>query len=203
MDLDDVRDEWDAEAETFDSEPDHGMLDSATRTAWWRTLQPLLPNAPARVADLGCGTGSVSILLAEHGYDVTGVDLSPRMVERARDKSQAAGLHVQFGVGNAAQPTLEGGIFDVVFARHVVWALPDPAAALHRWVSLLVPGGRFVLVEGRWSAGAGLGADELRALVEPLVSHVEVLPLTDKDLWGREIDDERYVLIGLLCGGAG
>ena len=119
------------------------------------------------------------------------------MIERARDKAKTAGLKVQFAVGDVAEPTVEAGSFDVVFARHVVWALPDPAAALRRWASLLVPGGRFLLIEGRWSTGAGLCAHEVRALVQPLVSHLEIVPLPDVVLWGKQIDDERYAVLGI------
>jgi SAM-dependent methyltransferase len=194
MNLDDVREEWDAEADAFDLEPDHGMLRPETREAWWTLLESLLPKAPARVADLGCGTGTVSVLLAEHGYEVTGIDLSPRMIDRARAKAQSAGLGMRFEVGNAGEPELEPGAFDVVFARHVVWALPDPTAALQRWAALLAPGGRFVFVEGFWSTGAGLRADALHALVAPVMRDVEVTPLPDPTLWGKVLDDERYAL---------
>jgi 2-polyprenyl-3-methyl-5-hydroxy-6-metoxy-1,4-benzoquinol methylase len=195
MDLDRVRDEWDSEADTFDQEPDHGMLQADTRAAWWTLLEAFFPAAPARIADLGCGTGTVAVLLAEHGYDVTGVDLSPKMIDLARTKARSAGLSVLFEVGNAAEPEAEAGAFDVVFARHVVWALPDPGAALERWAALLAPGGCFILVEGRWSTGAGLLAESMRALVLPLMTHVDVVPLSDPTLWGREIDDERYLLV--------
>jgi SAM-dependent methyltransferase len=195
MDLDLVRDEWDAAAEGFDLEPDHGMLRPSTRKAWWTVLAEFLPAAPARVADLGCGTGTVSVLLAEHGYDVTGVDLSPKMVDLARSKAESAGVPVRFEVGNAAEPDLDAGGFDVVFARHVVWALPDPAAALGRWATLLAPGGRFVFVEGRWNTEAGLSAAALRALIAPVMSHIEVVTLSDPTLWGKQIDDERYALL--------
>ena len=197
MELDRVREEWDEKADTFDTEPDHGMLDIAARGAWWRTLEPLLPPAPCRIADLGCGTGTVSVLFSEHGHDVTGLDISPQMIDRARIKARSAGLTIRFDIGNAAEPALDAGSFDVVFARHVVWALPDPKAALRRWANLLAPHGRFVFVEGRWDTGAGLTADSLRALVEPLMRDVEVLQLTDPVLWGRQIYDERYALLGL------
>ncbi len=195
MDLDRVRDEWDAEAERFDLEPDHGMLSPATRAAWWKVLEASFPVAPARVADLGCGTGTVSVLLAEHGYEVTGVDLSPRMIDIARAKARTAGQVVDFQIGNAAEPELDPGAFDVVFARHVVWAMPDPTTALRRWASLLAPGGRLVLVEGRWGTGAGFAGDSLRALVVPIMSEVDVVPLPDPILWGKTIDDERYLLL--------
>lgn len=195
MEMDRVRAEWDAEAEHFDREPDHGLLAPETRAAWWEVLEAVLPASPARVADLGCGTGTVSVLMAEHGYEVVGVDLSPRMIDQARHKAHEVGVSVRFDVGNAAEPRLELAAFDVVFGRHVVWAMPDPAKALRRWVPLLRPGGRLVLVEGRWSTGAGLSADSLISLVSPLVDQIEVTPLPDPTLWGKPIDDERYALV--------
>jgi SAM-dependent methyltransferase len=101
-------------------------------------------------------------------------------------------------VGDASSPALADATYDVVFSRHVVWALPDPAAALRRWLDLLASDGRLVLVEGLWATGAGLGADALRALVEPLELDVAVTPLTDPALWGKEIQDERFALVGGL-----
>ena len=54
----------------------------------------------------------------------------------------------------AASRRCEEGAYDAVLARHVLWALPDPADALARWLGLLGPGGTLVLVEGHWSTGA-------------------------------------------------
>ncbi len=70
---------WDAEAVHFDDEPDHGLRDSATREAWRLLLRDHLPVPPARVADLGCGTGTLSVLLADEGYAVDGVDFAPEI----------------------------------------------------------------------------------------------------------------------------
>src|SRR4051794_38452433 len=96
--------EWDAEATTFDSEPDHGLLDPTVRGAWRDLLVPLLPPAPASVLDLGCGTGSLSVLLAKAGHQVRGIDFSPRMIARARTGGAAAGVTAQFDVGDAQSP---------------------------------------------------------------------------------------------------
>lgn len=178
---------WDEQASAFDDEPDHGLRDPDVRRAWSELLLPVLPPAPASVVDLGCGTGSLSALLAEAGYEVHGLDLSERMVAAARAKVGGA----EFRQGDATRPPYPAGSFDVVLARHVLWALPDPAAALTRWRALLKPGGRLVLVEGRWSTGAGLTAAECVALL----GEGEVRPLRDPALWGREIDDERYLVV--------
>lgn len=64
---------WDEMAATFDAEPDHGLLDRRVRAAWADLLLPLLPAAPARVVDLDCGTGSLTVLLAEAGHEVRGL----------------------------------------------------------------------------------------------------------------------------------
>ncbi len=186
---------WDAEAAGFDDEPDHGLRDPDTRAAWRDLLLEHLPPAPARVADLGCGTGTLSVLLAEQGYDVQGVDLSGQMVAAARAKVAAAGLDVTVVRGDAGAPPLRPGSFDVVLSRHVLWALPDPAAGLAWWCDLLAPGGRLLLVEGFWFTGAGLRARDAEALVRAGGRRSVVHPLSEPVLWGREIDDERYLLV--------
>jgi SAM-dependent methyltransferase len=191
----DVRAFWDEQAPTFDEEPDHGLLDPGVRAAWARLLVPIMPPAPASIADLGCGTGSLSVLLAEAGHDVRGVDLSGRMVEAAVRKARAAGVAATFEQGDAERPPHPTSSCDVVLARHVLWALPDPASALDRWTRLLRPGGLLVLVEGRWSTGAGLTAAACESLVLSVRQEAVVQGLDDPALWGRRIDDERYLLV--------
>jgi SAM-dependent methyltransferase len=188
-------DPWDAAAATFDDEPDHGLRDPAVRAAWEGTLLPHLPAAPARVADLGCGTGSLSVLLARAGYTVTGLDLSGRMVAAARAKAHRAAVSMTVRQGDASAPPLAHASFDVVLARHVLWVFTDPVAVLTRWVSLLAPAGRLVLVEGRWSSGGGIAADACRDLVRQVRREARVTPLQDPVLWGREITDERYLVV--------
>lgn len=185
---------WDEQAADFDDEADHGLRDPAVRAAWAGLLLPLLPPAPSRVADLGCGTGSLSVLVAGAGHDVLGVDLSPAMIALARTKAAAAGLAVGLAVGDAARPPLAPGSLDVVVARHVLWAFDDPAAALARWVDLLAPGGRLLLVEGRWSTGAGISAEDCRRLVLGVREQADVRSLPDAAFWGKEITDERYLV---------
>jgi SAM-dependent methyltransferase len=184
---------WDAEAEAFDEAADHGLRDPGVRAAWRSLLVSLVPAPPARVADLGCGTGTLSLLLADEGHAVDGVDFSPAMVTRARAKGEGR-RDVRFVVGDAAAPALDRAAYDVVLCRHVLWALPDPAAVLRRWVDLLAPGGRLVLVEGRWFNGAGLSAAETVRLVEATGRPAELTLLPEPAYWGREITDERYVV---------
>lgn len=186
---------WDGQAATFDDEPDHGLRSPRVRAAWAGLLLPLMPADPATVVDLGCGTGSLAVLLAQAGHAVRGLDFSPAMLAVARDKAARAGVSVDFREGDAATPPYGPRTADVVLVRHVLWAMPDPAAALSRWVALLRPGGVLVLVEGRWATGAGLAAATCRDLVRAHRAEAAVTMLTDPALWGRHIADERYLLV--------
>ncbi len=193
MSIEETRATWDAEAATFDDEPDHGLADPVTRAAWRDLLLEHLPPAPARVADLGCGTGTLAVLLAESGYVVSGLDLAPEMIARAEAKG--AGLSASFTVGDAADPDLPAGSYDVVLSRHVLWALPDPAAGLARWIDLLAPGGRLLLVEGRWFTGGGLAAADVEAMVAAAGREAVVRHLPESVYWGKQITDERYLVV--------
>lgn len=210
--LDRIAGYWDGAADSFDVEPDHGLRDGAVRAAWARLLRAWLPVPPCDVLDLGCGTGSLALLAAEAGHRVVGVDLAPRMVEVARAKLAGAPAPATVLVGDAADPPVGSRTFDVVLVRHLVWTLPDPRAALRRWVGLLGRPGRIVLIEGRWSAAdaaapyveggerlpwsGGVTAARLGATLGPLVAAWRVEPLDDPTLWGRPVQDERYALIG-------
>lgn len=191
--------DWDAEAVGFDEEPDHGLRDPEVRLAWAGRLRAWLPERPADVLDLGCGTGSLALLAAEQGHRVTGVDGSPAMVARARAK--LAGRDAVFLLGDAAAPPVGERLFDVVLVRHVLWALPDPAHVLRHWRGLLRPGGRFVLVEGVWGSvtPVGIPADRLSGLLSPLTADLRVERLSaDAVLWGKEVGDERYAVVATV-----
>ena len=150
-----IRRYWSAAAGDFDDEPDHGLLDPGIRQAWRRRLQQWIPPGATRVVDLGCGTGSLSLLLSELGHEVLGVDTSAEMVALARTKVESAGRSADFLVGDIEQPLLTAGTFDAVVCRHVVWTLFEPPDTLERWAELVAPGGRMVLVEGRWFDPSG------------------------------------------------
>ncbi|MET9889770.1 class I SAM-dependent methyltransferase [Streptomyces sp. NPDC006465] len=194
--------DWDAESVTFDEEPDHGLRDPQVRDAWTARLREWLPERPSDVLDVGCGTGSLSLIASERGHRVTGVDLSPPMIDLARAK--LAGRDAAFLIGDAMAPPVGEQRFDVLLSRHVLWALPDPERVLRHWRGLLRPGGRLVLVEGVWGtvSPVGMSAERLTTLLRPLMSGaadaagLRVEPLSaDARLWGRDVDDERYAVV--------
>jgi ubiquinone/menaquinone biosynthesis C-methylase UbiE len=109
--------------------------------------------APApgeRALDVGCGRGAATVALAEAvGSDghVTGIDLSPRMIEACGADIAGLGLpNVELHVMDAASPSLPATAYDLVVSSLVVFFLPDPLAALVAWRRLLVtPGGRLAI----------------------------------------------------------
>ena len=64
---------------------------------------------PCRTLELGCGTGTNSVWLAQQGFEVTGIDVAPLAVEQANKRAQAAGVQVHFVVADVLQlPDLDG-----------------------------------------------------------------------------------------------
>jgi 2-polyprenyl-3-methyl-5-hydroxy-6-metoxy-1,4-benzoquinol methylase len=186
---------WDNEAETFDAEPDHGLKDPMVWVAWTELLQGWQPAPPAKILDIGCGTGSLSLVLAKLGQQVTGIDLSPKMIAQARAKADKAGLLINFAVMGAAQPGFPKHSFNGIVCRHVLWMLPDIVDALQNWCDLLQPGARVLLVEGFWHTGGGLHAGELLAAIPSAWQNVTMEDLSARaEFWGKEVGDERYAL---------
>src|SRR5438067_2362406 len=163
-----LREFWDADAVTYDHSPSHAASDPVEAAVWRGLLRRHLPPPPARVLDVGAGTGAMSLLAAALGHSVTALDLSPAMLERAREKAAAGGFDLRTVVASASEPP--DGPFDAVVERHVVWTSPDPGAALTAWRTV-APGGRLVVFEGIWnrsspsSRARGRAAELLRSLL--------------------------------------
>lgn len=103
-----------------------------------------------RVLDAACGTGMHVIAFTRAGYECTGADLSPVMVEKARQNARDAGVKARFevaGFGELKQRV--GGVFDAVtcIGNSLPHLLDDAAlrACLSDFASLLVPGGILVI----------------------------------------------------------
>jgi ubiquinone/menaquinone biosynthesis C-methylase UbiE len=108
-------------------------------------LAEVAPSPGERALDIGCGRGAVLFSLADAvgpAGSVTGIDVSPAMIEATAADAAKAGLTVDLRVGDAMNPDLPAASFDLVTSSLVLFFLPDPLAALRRWRVLLAPGGR-------------------------------------------------------------
>ena len=163
-----VRSYWDIDAKTYDGSASHHPRTAAEQAAWSAVLRRLLPPPPAKVLDVGAGTGFVSLLLARQGYSVTALDLAPGMLARLNEKARDAGLDVRTTEGDAADPPRHN--FDAVVERHLLWTLLDPGAALDAW-RRAAPTGRLLLLEGLWGKSGG-PTEQLRSSCQAVLGRL-------------------------------
>ncbi|MDQ3886342.1 MAG: methyltransferase domain-containing protein, partial [Actinomycetota bacterium] len=90
--LESIRQFWDADAASYDRSASHHPSTALERAAWAGTLARLMPAPPARILDVGAGTGFLSLIAARLGHRVTAVDLSAEMLNRLQVKAAAEGL---------------------------------------------------------------------------------------------------------------
>jgi ArsR family transcriptional regulator len=100
------------------------------------------------VADVGCGTGLLTLTLSRVAGRVVAVDESPEMVRKTRQKVGRSGLtNVEVRQGRAESLPIPAGSCDAVFAFHLLRHLRRPAEAVAEFARVLKPGGRVVVVE--------------------------------------------------------
>ncbi|MEF2771012.1 MAG: methyltransferase domain-containing protein [Blautia caecimuris] len=117
-------------------------LHSPMAERWLCEIKNQLPqDRNLRVLDVGCGAGFFSVLLAKEGYQVTGVDLTPDMVENARTLAEEEKTDCEFFVMDAENLRFADESFDVVISRNLTWTLPDVKSAYREWVRVLKKGG--------------------------------------------------------------
>ena len=108
-------------------------------------LDALDPRQGERVLDVGCGFASTALAICARGAQVHGVDISPAMIGRARERAAEAGANATFAVGDAQEDPL-GGPYDAVTSRFGVMFFADPVRAFRNFASATRPGGRLVFV---------------------------------------------------------
>jgi len=165
------------ERESWDSAPWEAM---AARLAGIHDhlVARLAPSPGERWLDVATGTGAVAQRAALAGAQVTGLDLSPRMIETARRRAAERGLSARFDVGDAEALPYEEASFDVVASALGVFLAPDHAAAAGELARVCRVGGRVGLVA--WRPDPEF--DQMRA---PFGSPAEP-GAGDRRDWGRE-----------------
>jgi len=111
-----------------------------------------LGRPPHAVLDVGCGTGVGTLAMAAAlppTARVTGLDLTPAMIERARHYHRARGAdpRVRFVVGDATCTGFATGSFDTVVGNSVLYLVPDAPSVLRELARVLAPGGVLIFME--------------------------------------------------------
>lgn len=110
-------------------------------------IEKLLPSDLV-LADVGCGTGSLTFELARIARRVVGIDLSREMIRRARLLAKEKGIrNVDFRLGDALKLTLETGSVDAAFCVMVLHFLGDPRRAISELCRVTRAGGHVILLD--------------------------------------------------------
>ncbi len=130
----------------------------------WR--QALLSGVHGRVLEVGIGTGK-NLPYYPRDIALTGIDISPRMLDRAKRRAASLGISCELIVMDAERMTFPDATFDVVVSTFVFCSVPDPVAGLKEVRRVLKPGGEAFFLEHVRSANPFLG--KLMDLLNPLV----------------------------------
>jgi ubiquinone/menaquinone biosynthesis C-methylase UbiE len=140
------------------------------------TLAACVPDRAEQVLDVACGPGILACALADRASHVTGIDLTPAMIEQARIRQEAAALdNVSWHVGDATALPFEDASFDVVTTRYSFHHMPDPAAVLAEMKRVCRPDGRIVVIDATPTAETQAAYDAMETLRDP--SHTSALTL--------------------------
>lgn len=163
---------------------DRSRVLKALRTRALREAGELSPDD--RFLDIACGAGRLVLEAAPRVERAAGLDLAPKMIERARSRAAGRPEPVEFHVGSAQELPFGDGEFTVITCTTAFHHFPDPAAAVTEIARVLAPGGRVLLADIVSDTLPVAGVDAALRRVEP--GHVR---------FHKSSDLERF------CSGAG
>ena len=152
---------------------------------------------PGRALDVGCGEGADAVWLAEHGWDVTALDVSGVALERAARHAEQVQVPVRWVHADLVEAALPAGTFDLVSAQYPALLRTDHHDAEAALLAAVAPGGTLLVVHHQV-----IDAEQARAhVVDPddYVSPADVATLLD-ERWRIEVDETRPRHV---TGGAG
>ncbi|MBX9879550.1 MAG: methyltransferase domain-containing protein [Candidatus Obscuribacterales bacterium] len=155
---------------------------------------------PCRVFEVGCGTGTNAIFLAQAGFDVTAVDLSEVAINRAKEKAAAAGVKVNFLVADVtALPAEVGSEFPFVFDRGTYHIVRDVnlKALQSTLAKLVAPGGYYLVLAGNANEDAPPDKGPPRVKASDVCAELEgnafdLVRLKESHFTGVKINGENF-----------
>lgn len=154
--LQENRSYWTQRAASYSMENQEELAD-AHRFNWCNIItQQITAHFPGcaqkdlRILEVGTGPGFFAIILAEAGYHMTAIDLTPSMLEEARKNADALAAQIDFREMNAEDLTFADNTFDVVVTRNLTWNLPHPEKAYAEWCRVLKRGGLLLNFDANW-----------------------------------------------------
>ncbi len=145
-----------------------------------RLCESIPVHAGDRVLDIATASGNTAISAARRRAVVTGVDITTALLERARQRAAAEGLHIDFQEGDATALSFADASFEVVMSTFGAIFAPDPERTAAEMARVCRRGGKMAMAN--WTPGGFLGKlFRLLAMYSPRDAHVDA-PVS----WGDE-----------------
>ena len=194
---------WTERAESFFEQRQH-ELNSSKAGKWLFEIKKKMGEAfgdrTLKILDVGCGAGYFPVLLGKEGQEVTGIDLTQKMIDEARELIRLNGPYeksVEVKVMDAEELSFEDETFDMVITRNLTWTLPHPVEAYREWRRVLKKGGLLLNFDAEYAKGAH-NLKTLENLAHRNISdklkdecheiyHMLTISALDRPEWDREI----------------
>jgi len=138
------------------------------------------------VLDVACGPGLVSCAFAAKAKEVTGIDLTPAMIEKARQMQDARGLsNLTWDIGNSEALPYPDATFSMVVTRYSLHHFPAPLQAWKEMVRVCRPGGTVLVADVALPPDKAAAYDHFETLRDP--SHTHALTLNSFPAMAREV----------------
>lgn len=158
----------------------------AETMAMARTLAACAITSDMDILDVACGPGILACAQAKHARKVTGLHITPAMIDQARARQTQAGLdNLAWQVGDATALPFEDGSFDRVTTRYSFHHMPDPAAALAEMKRVCRADGRIIVIDATPTPETQQAYDAMELLRDP--SHASALTLDQLRATGRQL----------------
>ena len=135
-------------------------------------IEAVRPGPGERVLDVGCGSGRIAVALAALAAHVTGIDLTPAMLEQARALQDQAGVaNIEWIEADSTALPVADGAFDLVVSQAMFHHAADPAATLAEMRRACAPGGRIAVNDLTPVPGNACAFDAIELLRDPSHQH--------------------------------
>ncbi len=129
--------------------------------------------------DVGCGAGQLALIAAKAGARVTGCDIAPNWLEKARERAAAEGLQILFEEGDAEALPYEDGQFEVVASLVGAMFAPRPEHVAAELKRVCRPGGMIAMAN--WTPEGFIGQ-----MLKVIAKHIAPSGMPSPLLWGDE-----------------
>jgi ubiquinone/menaquinone biosynthesis C-methylase UbiE len=132
------------------------------------------------VLDVACGPGLLACEFALHAKNVTGIDITPKMIEQAKKLQQDKGLtNLTWQVGDVLPLPFADSLFSVVVTRYSFHHFLNPGAVLAEMVRVCKPGGKVMVIDVVQPPDKAVAYDQLEKLRDPSHTHALTFPEMD------------------------